>query len=116
MVVTGRNRPTIIPPINLSNSNRLESLIRAGRVYLSLQDAIALALENSLDIEVQRYGSQIADANVLRAQAGGLIRGVTSSVQSGPTSAASSQLSGGVSTGPTTSNNTGGNNTRTVIN
>jgi hypothetical protein len=43
-----------VAPIDLSNSNRLESLLRAGNLYLSLQDAIALALENNLDIAVQR--------------------------------------------------------------
>ena len=58
-------------PVNRRDSGRLEALMRAGNIYLSLQDAIALALENNLDIEVQRYDSQIADANLLHAQAGG---------------------------------------------
>ena len=43
-----------IAPIDLGNSGRLESLLRAGKIYLSLQDAIALALENNLDIAIQR--------------------------------------------------------------
>ncbi len=76
-----------VPPINIANSNRLDSLLRAGRLYLSLQDAIALALENNLDIEIQRYGPEIADANVLRAKAGGFAQGVSTSVTAGPTSA-----------------------------
>ena len=76
-----------IPPIELANSNRLESLLRAGKLYLSLQDAIALALENNLDIALQRYGTQLADANILRAKAGGFLRGVNTSVTPGPTSA-----------------------------
>lgn len=59
------------PPVNLSNSSRLDSLIRAGRLYLSLQDAIALALENNLDIELQRYNLRNADAALLKAEAGG---------------------------------------------
>ncbi|MCL4402230.1 MAG: TolC family protein [Acidobacteria bacterium] len=84
--LTGHYSPTQVPPIDLSNSNRLESLLRAGNLYLSLQDAIALALENNLDIEIQRYGPQIADASVLRARAGGFARGVTTSVSSGPSS------------------------------
>ena len=67
-------RATEVPPINLANSNRLESLLRAGKLYLSLQDAIAMALENNLDIELQRYGPQIADANILRAKAGRFLR------------------------------------------
>ena len=47
-----------VAPINLTNSGRIESLLRAGRLYLSLQDAVALALENNLDIELQRYGPE----------------------------------------------------------
>jgi outer membrane protein len=96
--LTRNYTPVDIGPINLTNSRRLESLVRAGRIYLSLQDAIALALENNLDIELQRYGPQIAQADLLRAQAGGLIRGVPASVRSGPSSAQSLQT-GGTGTG-----------------
>lgn len=97
--LTHRYTAREMEPINLANSSRLESLIRAGRIYLSLQDAIALALENNLDIEIQRYGPRIAQADLLRAQAGGLIRGLSqSNVQQGPQSALN-QLSGGGSTG-----------------
>jgi outer membrane protein len=85
--VTNPYRPREVAPVNLSNSNRLESLVRAGILYLSLQDTIALALENNLDIELQRYGAQIADASLLRARAGGLLRGTTSTVTTGPSSA-----------------------------
>lgn len=97
-----------VAPINVSNSNRIDSLLRAGRLYLSLRDAIALALENNLDIELQRYGPRIAEADLLRAQAGGQVRGVPSSVSQGPGSA--SNLSGtGVSTaGSGTASSTGG--------
>ena len=80
-------RAVEVPPIALANSGRLDSLLRAGKIYLSLQDAIALALENNIDIEIQRYGPQIADAGVLLASAGGFARGVSTSVQSGPNSA-----------------------------
>ncbi|MGI8742421.1 MAG: TolC family protein [Bryobacteraceae bacterium] len=83
-----------VPPIDLSNSNRLESLLRAGKVYLSLQDAIALALENNLDIATQRYGPLQAEADLLRAKAGGLLRGVPQSVQNGPTSVGGNFLLG----------------------
>ncbi|HEY6347764.1 MAG TPA: TolC family protein [Bryobacteraceae bacterium] len=64
--------PKILPPITISNSSRIDSLLRGGNLYLSLQDAVALALENNIDIEVQRYGFLIADENVKLAQAGGL--------------------------------------------
>ena len=87
-----------IAPVNLANSARLESLIRAGNLYLSLQDAIAVALENNLDIEVSRYGPQIAQADYLRARAGGLLRGVPTAVRAGATSAVA-QAGGGSAQG-----------------
>src|ERR1700738_4217265 len=68
-----------VPAIDLSNSNRLESLLRAGKIYLSLQDTIALALENNLDIALQRYNPLIAESDLLRARAGGLLRGIPQS-------------------------------------
>lgn len=83
-----------IPPVDLANSSRLEALLRAGRIYLSLQDAVALALENNLDIAVQRYSPRIADAALLRAQAGGLLRGVPTAVQRATTGALA-QVTGG---------------------
>jgi outer membrane protein TolC len=79
--------PADVAPINLSNSPRIESLLRAGKLYLSLQDTIALALENNLDIELQRYGPEISKASLMRAEAGGLLRGVPPTVQQGPQSA-----------------------------
>lgn len=54
----------------LVNSPRVEQLIREGKLMLSLEDAISLALENNLDISVQRYGPWLADTAVLRAKAG----------------------------------------------
>jgi outer membrane protein len=85
--LTRNYRPSTVPPIRLGNSNRLEALLRGGRLYLSLQDAIALALENSLDIELSRYGPIIAEVDLKRAQAGGLLRGVPSTIQRGASSA-----------------------------
>lgn len=97
--VTDRYTARPIAPINLSNSNRLEALLRAGRIYLSLNDAVALALENNLDIEIQRYGPQLAQADLLRAQAGGVARGVPTGINQGPSSAASLAAGGGAGTG-----------------
>src|ERR1041384_3040064 len=77
------SRPYRLPQIssnNLANSSRIESLLRAGNLYLSLQDAIALALENNIDLAIQRYGPQIADATVMQAEAGGFARGVSTTV------------------------------------
>src|ERR1700719_1923023 len=68
-------KPTV-PPINLSNSDRLEALVRAGNLYLSAQDTIALALENNLDIEIQRYGPLLAREVTKRAKGGGILRNV----------------------------------------
>ena len=83
-----------VGPVDLANSGRLEALLRAGKIYLSLQDAIALALENNLDIALQRYGPLQANASLLRAEAGGLLRGVPTAVQQATTSALS-QATGG---------------------
>ena len=80
-------RVGFVPAPNLANSTRLESLLRAGNLYLSLQDAIALALENNLDIAIQRYGPQLADAALVAAEAGTFARGVSTTVTAGPSSA-----------------------------
>ena len=69
--------PTSVPPVNLQNSDRLHSLIRGGRLYLTVQDAIAVALENNLDLEVDRYGPLSAEWALQRTQGGGPLRGVT---------------------------------------
>ena len=76
----------VVPPINLANSGRLESLVRAGNLYLSAQDVIALALENNLDIEIQRYGPLLYRQVTLRTQGGGLLRSVGAGISQGPTS------------------------------
>jgi outer membrane protein len=61
---------------NLANTARIDQLMRDGKLYLSLNDAIALALENNLDIAIARYNLNIADTDVLRAKAGAQILGV----------------------------------------
>src|ERR1039457_2790650 len=76
--------PTTVARISFEDSQRIERLIRAGRIYLSLRDAIALALENNLDIEVARLNPKLQQANLLRASAGQLLRTVSSSISSGP--------------------------------
>src|SRR5216683_4322847 len=114
--VTSNYRPHPVGPVNLSNSSRLEALLRAGILYLSLQDTIALALENNLDIELQRYGAQIADAGILRARAGGLLRGATSGVSQGPSSApAQAGQATGISTSAASQAGGAGANNGTVI-
>lgn len=67
-----------IPMIRLSNSPRLNRLIRAGKLYLTVQDALALAIENNMNLELDRYGPLLAQSALQRARAGGPIRGVPS--------------------------------------
>ena len=62
--------------MNLQNSARVHELLRAGNLYLSLQDALALAIENNLDIELERYLLPQADAELLRSHGGGTLRGL----------------------------------------
>src|SRR5260221_377753 len=85
--IFGRYKPSQTRRIDLANSSRLDQLLRAGNLYLSLQDAIALALENNLDIERARYSPLIAQTDVKRAQAGGALRGVNTQISAGPASA-----------------------------
>jgi outer membrane protein TolC len=96
----------VVSPIRLNNSQRLQQLVRSGNLYLSAQDVIALALENNLDIAVQRYGPFLSQEVLKRAEAGGLLRGTDTAVVPGPTSvstagvsAASSGLAGGAGIG-----------------
>src|SRR5580658_79169 len=69
-----------LAPPNLSNTARIDSLMRDGKLYLSLNDSIALALENNLDIAIARYNLNIADTDILRARAGASILGVPSGI------------------------------------
>ena len=67
----------IVAPAKLTNSPRLQTLVRNGSLYLSVQDVIALVLENNLDIAVQRYSPVLAREVLRRAQGGGYLRQVT---------------------------------------
>jgi outer membrane protein len=70
-----RNSPHV-RPANFENSTRIHDLIRSGNLYLSLSDALALAIENNLDIELQRFSLPLSDTDLLRARGGGTLRGV----------------------------------------
>src|SRR5581483_10128460 len=63
-------RPQPIPPPNLTNTPRIDQLMQNGKIMLSMDDAVALALENNLDIGIARYNLNIADTDVLRAKSG----------------------------------------------
>jgi outer membrane protein TolC len=77
-------RAPAVSPSSTVNSRRTYELIRAGNLYLSLQDAIALALENNLDVEVARYGPLMAKTEIERAKGGGQLRGLTYTVRELP--------------------------------
>jgi outer membrane protein TolC len=76
-------RGTTVPPPSMANSARLSSLVRDGKIYLSLRDAIDLALENNLDMVIARYNLPIAQTDIQRTKAGGQVRGVNTGVVSG---------------------------------
>jgi outer membrane protein TolC len=75
--------PDYVPEPALANSPRLDRLVREGKLYLSLKDAIDLALENNLDLAIARYNLPIANTDILRTQAGGSFRGVNTGVVQG---------------------------------
>src|SRR6202163_1331412 len=75
--LSGPYKAKEVSPVNFQNSQRIFDLMRAGQLYLSLDDAIALALENNLDIELERFLPTIADTDLLRARGGGLLRGLS---------------------------------------
>ena len=77
----------------LSNSPRLQSLVRDGKLYLTIQDAIALVLENNLDIAVQRYSPLLAREVLRRTEGGGLLRQIDTPVVPGPTSVSTTGVS-----------------------
>jgi outer membrane protein TolC len=75
--------PSLVPKPDLANSPRLQQLMRDGKLYISLQDAIDLALENNLDLAIARYNLPIADTDIQRTKAGGFFRGVNTGVVQG---------------------------------
>ncbi|MGD0987785.1 MAG: TolC family protein [Candidatus Sulfotelmatobacter sp.] len=69
-----------LPQPNVANSPRIDTLMRDGKIYLSIDDAIALTLENNLDIDIARYNLNIADTDYLRAKSGANILGVNAGI------------------------------------
>ena len=97
-------RGKTVPPPSMVNSARLDSLVRDGKIYLSLHNAIDLALENNLDMVIARYNLPIAQMDMLRTAAGGSVRGVNTGVVSGtPGGAARSFGGAGAGAGGTSS-------------
>ena len=101
-----------VPAIRLTNSPRLDALIRAGNLYLSAQDVVALAIENNIDVEIQRYGPLLANEVLKRAKAGGALRSVGIPVAAGPQSVSlqgvSASTAGGLALTPASGVSSGG--------
>ncbi len=95
-------RPTTIGEASFANSVRLTNLVKDGKIYLSLSDAIALAVENNYDIAIARYDLDIADTDILRAKTGNLILGAPSGLVTGTLGGSPSILATGGGPGGTT--------------
>ena len=95
--------PTDVPPARLGNTPRLDSLVKDGKIYLSLSDAIMLALENNFDIQIARINLDIADTDILRARAGSTLRGVSTGLVENTLGGTTSTITGGGGPGGTTS-------------
>jgi outer membrane protein TolC len=91
--------PQHVAPADLTNTTRIQDLMREGKLYLSIEDAVALALENNLDIAIARYNLNIADTDILRAKAGSNILGVNSGLVLGTPGGGTGGLSGQVGSG-----------------
>jgi outer membrane protein len=92
-------QPQQVAQPNLSNSPRIGSLMRDGKVFLSIDDAVALALENNLDIYIARYNLNIADTDLLRAKSGASILGVNVGIVQNTPGGGVGGLSGAVGSG-----------------
>ncbi len=99
-----------VPLPKLTNSERLATLLKDGKIYLSLSDAVALALENNFDIAIARLNLDIADTDILRAKAGSTLRGVSTGLVTGTLGGAATTIAGGGGPGGT-STATGGSGT-----
>lgn len=93
--------PKNYPATRLSNAPQLHDLLRDGKVYLSLSDAVTLALENNYDIAIARINLDIADTDLLRAEAGSNLRGVSTGLITNTLGGSSSTITGGGGPGGT---------------
>ncbi len=108
--------PREIPPPNLLNTSRTDQVFRDGKIYLSINDAVALALENNLDITIQRYNLSIADTDLLLTNSGAPNRGVNASmVQGTPGGLIGSTQTGGTGSSATGATGTGAGGTQVGV-
>jgi outer membrane protein len=99
---------TNVPAVTTQNTPRLDSLLRDGKIYLSLSDAVTLALENNYDIAIARINLDIADTDILRTRAGGTVRGVSTGLVSNTLGGTLSTITGGGGPGGTSAGAGGG--------
>jgi outer membrane protein len=98
----GTFKGTSIPKASFANSVRLSDLVKDGKIYLSLSDAIALTLENNYDIAIARYDLDIADTDILRTRTGATPLGVSPGVIANTLGGSSSTLTAGGGPGGST--------------
>jgi outer membrane protein TolC len=110
LTVTGPYTSRGVPQVNLRNSPRLDSLIKNGVIMLSMSDAITIALQDNLDIDIARYNLPIADTDILRTKGGGTPLGVATGVVSGTPGGTGTGVAGGAltSTGSSAGGTTAG--------
>jgi outer membrane protein TolC len=101
---------TSFPGARLGNSPRLDQLLRDGKIYLSLSDAVLLALEDNFDIAIARINLDIADTDILRAKAGSGLRGVSTGLVTGTQGGSGTTVIGGGGPGGTSAGAGGGAN------
>ena len=95
-------RPTTIPKASFANSVRLADMVKDGKIYLSLSDAIALAIENNYDIAIARYNLDIADTDILRTRTGAAPLGAPAGLVANTLGGSTSTLTAGGGPGGTT--------------
>lgn len=97
-----------VPQARLGNTPQLDQLLRDGKIYLSLSDAVTLALTNNYDIEIARINLDIADTDILRTKAGGTLRGVSTGLVTNTLGGTTQTITGGGGPGGTSSAAGGG--------
>ncbi len=108
--------PRYVPPADLVNSSRIDSVIRDGKMYLSLNEAVALALENNLDIAIQRYNLDTADTDILRTSSGSPALGVNAGLLQGtPGGTTGTTAAGGTGTASTGATGGGAGGTSVAV-
>jgi outer membrane protein len=100
-------KPEGYPAPELGNVASLSDLMKDGRIYLSLSDAVTLALENNFDIAIARINLDIADTDILRAKAGSTLRGVSTGLVTGTEGGSTTTITSGGGPGGTSTGSSG---------